>query len=146
GRYADQIRVGKQALEISEAIDNPWGKSYHRMLTSLSYFERGEPGEAIRLSREAIELGDQAGLIIATIAGRCDLAWITGWCGDFDAALRLIDQAIQITRENLPDWLALPLSVKVRLLALKGDIHSAEAAASMVPLVPVAIPYPHYTV
>src|SRR5262249_12658436 len=69
GRYADQIRVGQQALEISEAIDNPWGKSYHRVLTSLSHFELGEPGEAIRLSREAIDLGDQAGLIMATIAG-----------------------------------------------------------------------------
>src|SRR5262249_506733 len=61
GRYADQIRVGKQALEICEAIDNQWGKSYHRLLTALSHFERGEPGEAIRLAREAVDLGDQGG-------------------------------------------------------------------------------------
>jgi tetratricopeptide (TPR) repeat protein len=146
GRYADLIKVGNQALEICDAIDNPWGKSYHRLLLSLAHFQRGEVQLAIRLSTEAVELGDRGGLIIATIAGRCDLAWFYGWCGARDKGLELIEEAIKITQENLPEWIALPLSIKVRLHALTGDVRLADASASIAPLEPVSIPYPHYTV
>lgn len=145
GSYDELIHLAQEALEICELIDNQWGRSYHRLLLGLAQFERGQSHEAIRMAAESVELGDQAGLIISSIAGRCDLAWIYGWCGATDKALELIDTAIKLTQAHLPDWMAMPVSIQVRLHSLRGDARAAEQAAARVPLEPVSIPYPHYT-
>ncbi len=145
GNFDVMIALARQALEMCESLDNAWGKSYHRLLLGLAYFEKGEPWTAIRLIEEGIELGDQGGLIISRIAGRCDLAWFYGWCGAIDKGLELIEPAIESARANLPDWVVMPIAVKVRLHALRGDLHAAEEAASVIPLEPPSLPYQHYT-
>ena len=145
GNYDELISLGRQALELSEALDNPWGKSYHRLLMGLAHFQKGEPQIAFQLVREGVELGDSRGLIISSIAGRCDLGWFYGWYGAFDRGLELADQAIGLAKANLPDWIAMAAAIKVRLHALRGDIQPAEAAALIAPLQPPSLPYPHYT-
>ncbi len=145
GNFDAMIALAREALEMCESLDNAWGKSYHRLLMGLAYFEKGEPWTAIRLMNEGIELGEQGGLIISRIAGRCDLAWFYGWCGAIDKGLELIEPAIESARLNLPDWVVMPIAVKVRLYALQGDLHAAEEAASVIALEPPSLPYQHYT-
>jgi tetratricopeptide (TPR) repeat protein len=145
GHYDEQISIGRQALELSEALDNPWGKSYHRLLMGLAHFEKGDPQAAFQLVREGVELGDSAGLIISSIAGRCDLGWFYGWYGAVDRGLELTDHAIELARANLPDWIAMPAAIKVRLHLLQGDTQAAEEAALITALEPPSLPYPHYT-
>ncbi len=145
GRFEDVLRVGGQALEICESIDNEWGKSYHRLLMGLALEGRGDTQEAIRLIGELIEMGDRGGLIISSIAGRCDLAWCYGSCGEIDRGLAALELAIEAAKANLPDWVVMPIAVKIRLHALRDDRVAAEEAARGVTLIPPTLPYPHYT-
>ena len=145
GRFDEVVRMGQEALEICEELDNAWGKSYHRLLMGLAHFGRGEVHEAIELMTKAIEMGDQGGLIISSVAGRCDLAWCYGSQGEMEKALELIEPAMELAKANLPDWVVMPVAMKVRLLARQGDRHGAEAAAAGVELVPPSLAYPHYT-
>ncbi len=145
GHYNQLIRVAHEALEICDSIDNPWGKSYHRLLIGLAHFEQGDLQPAIQMAEEAINFGDQGGLIISSIAGRCDLAWFYGSCGAIDKALGIIEPAIKLAAAHLPDWMVMPISIKVRLNLLRDDTRAAIEVAAAVPLEPPSIPYPHYT-
>jgi class 3 adenylate cyclase/tetratricopeptide (TPR) repeat protein len=145
GRYDEVLPVGEKALELCESMDNAWGQSYHRLLMGLAQFGRGRSAEAIELIRQSIELGDRGGLIISSIAGRCDLAWAYGSCGEVEKGLEEVQSATETARANLPDWVVMPIAVKIRLHALRGERAAAEEAASGVRLVPPTLPYPHYT-
>ncbi len=145
GRYEELLSVGAKALELCESMDNAWGLSYHRLLMGLAQFGRGRNVEAVELIRESIELGDRGGLIISSIAGRCDLAWCHGSRGEVEKGLALVQSAIETARANLPDWVVMPIAVKIRLHALRGERAAAEEAARGVELVPPTLPYPHYT-
>jgi tetratricopeptide (TPR) repeat protein len=142
GRFDEVMELGRQALEISEELDNAWGKSYHRLLMGLAEFERGDGPAAIQLMSEAVELGDQGGLIISSIAGRCDLAWCYG---EVDRGLELVERALAVARANLPDWIVMPMAMKIRLHGLRNEKLEAEAAASEVELKPPSLAYPHYS-
>jgi tetratricopeptide (TPR) repeat protein len=144
GGYNKLIGIGHEAMEICDSINNPWGKSYHRLLVGLAHFERGEPQLAIQMATEAVELGDEGGLIISSIAGRCDLAWFYGSCGAIDKALGLIEPAIKLAEANVREWTVLPISIKVRVNLLAGDVRAAMEAAAAVALKPSSIPLAHY--
>ena len=145
GRFDDLLPVGRQALEISEELGNAWGKSYHRLLMGLAQFERGERKAAIELMSQAVELGDEGGLIISSIAGRCDLAWCYGVSGEVDKGLEALELAMEAARSHLPDWIVMPTAMQVRLHGLRGERLEAEAAAEGVALDPPTLAYPHYT-
>lgn len=145
GRLEQVVQISERALRLCEELNNAWGKSYHRLLSGLAEFARGRLGRAMYLIESGIELGDQGGLIISTIAGRCDLAWLYGWCGAIDRGLDIIRPAAESARAYLPDWLAMPGAVEVRLHALRGDLAAAERAVAGIDLQPPSLPYPHYT-
>jgi predicted ATPase/class 3 adenylate cyclase len=145
GRFDDSLEVGKQALKISEELDNEWGKSYHRLLMGLAQMERGDLPAAIALMRDAMEMGDRGGLIISSIAGRCDLAWCYGSSGEIDKGLELIETAMAVARSNLPEWTVMPVAMKIRLHALRGERQEAEEAAAGTELRPPPVAYPHYS-
>jgi len=145
GEYERSLKCSQQALQISEKINNLWGQSYDRMLMSFAYFEGGQLGRGIQQAEQAIRLGEEAGLI-ASNSLRSELAWIYAYCGAFEKALRLIEQALQTAEAKQPAWRAFPQAGKVRIHLLRGDIDSAEQTAGNTLLQPISIPYARYTI
>jgi hypothetical protein len=92
-----------------------------------------------------MEMGDRGGLIISSIAGRCDLAWCYGSSGEIDKGLELIETAMAVARSNLPEWTVMPVAMKIRLHALRGERQEAEEAAAGTELRPPPVAYPHYS-
>ncbi|HUG35018.1 MAG TPA: adenylate/guanylate cyclase domain-containing protein [Anaerolineales bacterium] len=136
----------KQALQISEQIKNIWGQSYDRMLMAFVRIEQGVLGEGIQLAGQSTQLSDGAGLIASSIGMRSELAWTHAYCGDFDTAYSLIEQALQVADSKQPRWRAFPQAGKVRIQLLQGDLRSANHTAGDEILQPISIPYARYTI
>ena len=146
GHHDKALGLLRQGLELSEKIENQWGKAYNRMLMSFIYFDRGEIGHAIQLSEQAIAEGERAGLVASSTSHRAELGWFYGFYGGMERGLELLDQALELTIANQPNFRALPLAFIVRLHLLKGDLESAQRVAGPKPLEPISIPYSRYTI
>src|SRR5258708_559019 len=146
GELDQMIQLLREGLGINEKTNNLWGQSYDRILLHFAYFDRAEADLAIEMATSGIELGDQSGLIASSISVRCDLAWAYGCYGAIDQGLALVQRGLEIAGEKQPDWLAIPRSIMIRLLLLRGTVAEARSFAGSDLLQPVAIPYPHYTV
>jgi tetratricopeptide (TPR) repeat protein len=146
GDHEKALELLRHGLELSEKIENLWGKAYNRMLMSFVYFDRGEIGRAIRLSTESIEEGDRGGLVASSTSHRAELGWFYGFYGDIERGLELVEQALARAEEKQPNFRSLPLAFIVRLHLLNGDLESARKAAGSEPLEPITIPYSRYTI
>ena len=146
GEHTKALELLYEALQLSEKNENLWGQAYNRMLISFVYFDRGEIGQAIQLSTQAISEGDRGGLVASSTSHRAELGWFFGYYGDIEKGLELAEQALKITEAKQPDFRALPLAVKVRLYLLEGDVESAKQAAGPAALEPITIPYSRYTI
>jgi tetratricopeptide (TPR) repeat protein len=146
GEFEVSFQRSSQALQISEQVRNIWGQSYDRMLMAFVRLEQGSLGEGIPLAVQSIQLSDGAGLIASSIGMRSELAWTYAYCGDFETARSLIEQALQVAESKQPQWRAFPQAGKVRIQLLQGDLHSAEQTAGDGILQPISIPYARYTI
>ena len=146
GNYAKALELLQQGLELSEKIENLWGKSYHRMIMSFIYFDQGEIGRAIQLSTEAILEGEQGGLVASSTSHRAELGWFYGLYGDIEKGIGLVERALELAEAKQPSFRSLPLAVLVRLYLLRGDLGSAQEIAGPKPLEPITIPYSRYTI
>src|SRR5690349_7728463 len=126
GDYDNALMRSTEALHMSEKIGNLWGQAYNRMLIGFVKIDRGEIGQAIQLSHEAILMGDSASLLASTLGARSDLAWIYGKYGGLEKGVALVAEALEITEVKQPAWRAVPLAVKVRLHLLHGESSLAE--------------------
>jgi tetratricopeptide (TPR) repeat protein len=143
--YDRALEPLRQALQISEKIENLWGQSYDRMLMAFVYFESGRLGPGIQMAERSVALGDEAGLI-ASNSLRSELAWVYAYCGAFEKGFELIEQALQNADEKQPAWRAFPQAAKVRMHLLQGDLQAAEQTAGRALLQPISIPYARYTI
>ena len=140
------LECSRQALQITEKIENLWGQSYDQMLMAFVLLERGELGHGIQLAERSIQLADRAGLIASSIGLRSELAWMYSYCGALEKGLNIVDQAFQVAETKQPAWKAFPQAAKVRMHLLRGDLTSAEKTAGHGPLKPISIPYARYTI
>jgi tetratricopeptide (TPR) repeat protein len=140
------LERSKQALQITEEIENLWGQSYDRMLMSFVLLERGKLGRGIQLAEQSIQLADRAGLIASSIGLRSELAWIYSYCGAFEKGLSVVHQALQVSEAKQPAWKAFPQAAKIRMYLLRGDLPSAQQMAGDRLLEPISIPYARYTI
>jgi non-specific serine/threonine protein kinase len=97
-----------RSLELGEGGD-PWTRSHALWGSGLVRLDDGDPGEAIRLEREALRLmrvvDDRSGTALC-IEG---LAWAAAARGEWDRAARLEGAADAVWR-SIPARLPLPLS------------------------------------
>ena len=140
------LERSKQALQITEEIENLWGQSYDRMLMSFVLLERGKLGRGIQLAEQSIQLADRAGLIASSIGLRSELAWIYSYCGALEKGLSVVNQALQVADAKQPAWKAFPQAAKIRMYLLRGDLPSAQQMAGDRLLEPISIPYARYTI
>jgi tetratricopeptide (TPR) repeat protein len=146
GEFQRALECSQQALQITERIENLWGQSYDRMLTSFVYFEVGKLGAGIQLSEQSIQLADDAGLIASSIGLRSELAWVYAYCGAFEKGYELVAQALQVAEAKQPAWKAFPQAAKIRIHLLQGDVESAVQFAGNSLFEPISIPYARYTI
>ncbi|HJR79914.1 MAG TPA: adenylate/guanylate cyclase domain-containing protein [Anaerolineales bacterium] len=144
--YEQSLQCSREALEICERIDNLWGQSYDYMLMSFAYFENGQLGRGIQMAERSNQLADGAGLLASSISMRSELAWVYAYCGEFEKASQLIEQASRVAEEKQPAWLAFPMAAKVRMNLLQNDLPSATQTVGDAPLQPTTIPYARYTI
>ena len=146
GEFEQALTCTREALRITEKIENLWGQSYDRMLISFVYFEIGKLGAGIQLAEQSIQLADEAGLIASSIGLRSELAWVYAYSGAFEKAYPLIEQALQVAEEKQPAWKAFPQAAKIRIYLLQGEIESAIQFAGSELYEAISIPYARYTI
>ena len=140
------LECSRQALQITEKIENLWGQSYDQMLMAFVLLERGELGHGIQLAERSIQLADRAGLIASSIGLRSELAWMYSYCGALEKGLNIVDQAFHVAETKQPAWKAFPQAANIRMHLLHGDIQSARQVAGDRVLEPISIPYARYTI
>lgn len=146
GEFARAYENSRQALQISETINNTWGQSYDRMLMTFVLLQEGQLGKAIPLGIYSTRQADEAGLIASSITLRSELAWVHAFCGAFVEAESLVSHAMQFAESKQPAWRSFPLAAMVRIHLLRGDIATALSAAGNAPLQPTSIPYARFTI
>jgi class 3 adenylate cyclase/tetratricopeptide (TPR) repeat protein len=144
--FERSLEHSRQALQITQRIENLWGQSYDKMLMAFVLIERGELGGAIPLAIDSIQLADRAGLIASSISLRSELAWIYAYCGALEKSRELVEQAFQVADAKQPAWKAFPQAAQVRSYLLQGELEPARRAAGAELLKPVSIPYARYTI
>ena len=77
---------------------------------------------------------------------RSELAWVYAYCGAPEKGFPLIEHALQVAEVKQPAWKSFPLSAKVRMDLLQGDLHAAEKGAGGELLQATSIPYARYTI
>ena len=146
GEFDEALTCTREALQITEKIENLWGQSYDRMLMSFVYLEIGKLGTGIQLAEQSIQLAADAGLIASSIGLRSELAWVYAYCGAFEKAYLLIEQALQVAEEKQPAWKAFPQAAKIRIYLLQGDVQAAIQFAGNELYEAISIPYARYTI
>lgn len=64
GQFQEAIETAKEALELSEKIDNLWGRSYSQAYLGFVQIELGEISAAFETMQRSIALGIQAGFFV----------------------------------------------------------------------------------
>jgi tetratricopeptide (TPR) repeat protein len=129
GDYERAIALSEQALEISQEIENLWGKAYSRWTIGDAYRERGEYSRAIEASETCIRLGEMAGFLAAQTYTRSRLAAVYGDLGALERAFEQIELVLSVaeTRDYRIDS-APTFGALAHLYVLKGDFAQAESA------------------
>lgn len=127
--FEEAEELSKQALSISEEIDNPWGRSYSAYNMNQVYAHRGRFLESLRQGDDALRWGEVAGFIVPKVASASIQAWVNGTLGQYDEALNTARIAYDFARESLVAWSAMPLSVLVLVDLWKEDGEAAESQA-----------------
>jgi len=146
GNYDQALTLAAEGFQISEAIDNPWGKSYSRLIAGFIYLDRGLLDQAMMTMTTCIQLGDAGGLLASSIAVRTDLGWVYAVLGDVERGLELVHASYATATEKLPEWKSLPVAVLIRIHLLRGELPEAEAAARETPLKPIPLPFERYAI
>lgn len=128
-RFEEAEKLSKQALSISEEIDNPWGRSYSAYNLNQVYAHRGRFLESLRQGDDALRWSEIAGFIVPKVASASIQAWVLGTLGQYDEAVETASLAYEFARESLVAWSAMPLSVLVLANLWKEDNEAAESPA-----------------
>ena len=130
GEYERAIAAADEARRLSESIGNLWGQAFCRMFVGDVYFERGDPATAIETMTECIRVAAQAGLVMALVCTRADLAWIYGTLGAIEAGLEMGRLAQATAAQRLPVFLPWALGSLARLQVMQGDLAAAETSVA----------------
>ena len=136
GNDEDALALGREGRSVAESIGNLWGQSHASMSFFEVYLERGELGTAIDMMRDAIDLGERAGLLAPQVRTRSTLAVTYAYLGDRERARETSRVSLDVATERLPSaraW-ALASIAEIHLLASELDEANAALADSNVEL------------
>ncbi|MEJ2737394.1 MAG: AAA family ATPase [Anaerolineae bacterium] len=128
GDYDRAIALSAEALEISQSIDNLWGQSYSLWSVGDAFRARGEYSRAIEVSEECTRLGKLAGFIAAQTYTPLRLALVYADLGAWDQARKLVQEALALSRTELPIQVVQALGVLAHIEIGQGRLTEAQRA------------------
>jgi adenylate cyclase len=128
GDYDRAIALSAEALEISQSIDNLWGQSYSLWSVGDAFRARGEYSRAIEVSEECTRLGKLAGFIAAQTYTPLRLALVYADLGAWDQARKLVQEALALSRAELPIQVVQALGVLAHIEIGQGRLAEAQRA------------------
>jgi class 3 adenylate cyclase/tetratricopeptide (TPR) repeat protein len=127
GEPEKALALYDDAYRISGEIGNPWGQAYALFNEYLVDVEQGNVGRAMARMRECMERSEVAGFLIPQSATRADLGVQYARLGQIERGMELVDQGLEIARNQTP--LAVPMAMvsRAEILFLTGDVEQAES-------------------
>ncbi len=95
GDLAEAERLAREGLAIGRRINNVWAQSFNALSLGQVLFRQGHAGEALRLTRWAMEISAQGGFSGPAVNAPLLVYWVTGLLGQ-----------PAVAREQLRDTLA----------------------------------------
>jgi tetratricopeptide (TPR) repeat protein len=128
GNDEDALALGREGRSVAESIGNLWGQSHASMSFFEVYLERGELGTAIDMMRDAIDLGERAGLLAPQVRTRSTLAVTYAYLGDRERARATSRVSLDVATERLPSGRAWALASIAEIHLLASELDEADAA------------------
>jgi class 3 adenylate cyclase/tetratricopeptide (TPR) repeat protein len=125
GQYPRAIQTSDQAWELSQRIDNLWGKSFSRMYSGLVYIDMGQFGQAFEIMQLCHELSREAGFLVPQIAIPIWTGMAYGMLGQPGRGLATLESAYPIVRSQIPFLEPALNAVLAYLHALDGEAGKA---------------------
>ena len=125
GDLPQAIGFAERALEISRKSGNTWGQAYSLMGLGQARIEQGEIAEGVAAFQESAARAREANFSGAGTFVNSFLALTYARLGDEQRALRLVDEAIQISNEQDPTR-NYPLAIKALIHASRGEREAAQ--------------------
>ena len=125
-------KTSQAAWDLSEKIDNLWGKSYSKLYIGNAFYELGQVQQAIEVMRKSVELGQQSGFVVPRAVLPAIIAFIHAELGAFDQAYDLISKAAPKQLTDLTGPFIRQMEAEIYLLAgelEKARVRIAEASA-----------------
>jgi class 3 adenylate cyclase/tetratricopeptide (TPR) repeat protein len=123
GEFDHSIEASEEAWNLSERIDNLWGKSYSQLYVSLVYLEQGRIAAAFKAMHTSVELGRQAGFVVPGIVLPAIEALTYANLGQTEHALELVSKAFPEQYADLTQPFV--YQIKAQILALAGEVERA---------------------
>ncbi len=117
------ILLTSRRWELSEKIDNLWGKSYSKLYIGNVYYELGQVQQAIELLRKSVELGQQSGFVVPRAVLPAIIAFIHAELARSRPSVRLISKAAPERRSGLTGPFIRQMEAEIYLLA--GELEEA---------------------
>jgi class 3 adenylate cyclase/tetratricopeptide (TPR) repeat protein len=128
GNDEDALALGREGRSVAESIGNLWGQSHASMSFFEVYLDRGELGTAIDMMRDAIDLGERAGLLAPQVRTRSTLAVTYAYLGDRERARETSRVSLDVATERLPSARAWALASIAEIHLLASELDEADAA------------------
>lgn len=127
GEYDQAMAYAQESYRISLSIGNLWNQAYSRWIMGNVHSERGELDQAQTALNETIQLGDQAGFVIAAWIARVVLAWTCGDLGLPARGIAMLEPHVERVRQIDVPFKAWGLGILGYLYLLDGNAAQARA-------------------
>jgi tetratricopeptide (TPR) repeat protein len=128
GRIRAARESAEEAYAITTRIHNIWGQAYSLAMHGIVIFQLGEIGPAIEELMLATEKAREAHFIGGQVICRSYLAMIYSYLDNHDEAERVALPGVDLAREQLPQFAAMPISRLAIARIFQGNL---EGAASL---------------
>ena len=105
-RLAETIELAQQGLDVFTESDAVWGLAMGRFPLGVAQLLRLEIDEARATFREGIAVADQSSDPMIRALLTHGSAMVEFYAGDFDAAMRQVDAAMQLTENTGVSWIS----------------------------------------
>lgn len=126
GEFEDALSASNKALNLSEEIDNVWGKSFSRYMTYWIHAEWGDMASALETARECVSLGEEAGFIVPLVQTEADIGLLHAHMGQFAEAHRAVERSLNNSQRLQPQWTIQGEAVRILILVQEGKLAQAE--------------------
>ena len=100
--FEQALRYAAEATQISQSIENGWNVAYAALVQGMVHRAIGEWGQAQTDWQTCIEVGQQAGFLMAFTMAPVVLADLLEQVGQAEKAQSLLEQAHQASQEKAP--------------------------------------------